>query len=673
MHHNRSSPLPSTPGNGPGAPPPERHSPTFEDDLLNALQNSGEQGHRSHPTNDDDDDDEDGDDDDDDQDVVDGDEPVYQLPPPPETQYPNEVELEKAIHAWSLEHGYELVRRASKRNAKGQLYKRYYHCSRHGRRASARTPDKDKVRINRKSNRIGCPMSLAAVSVNPHDPSGNWQIRLRKTHHNHPAVNAAELAGHRRRARLGAVEKAVDGLFAINTSTQDVLKFLQRTHAEGLFKRTDVANMKLKWKKYGSCAHQVEGGQSEVTPQSTPTTMQRGIPSACLTCRGKKTKCDSQRPTCGTCVKSGSACQYDAPARAGQQQQPLPPAPPTRIVQPQSTPSNSALRREAQRQATAGAAGADSMQIDSASLDFNLSNQVNEANANITPSQNASQAAQTQQMLAAIAAFQQEHIKPTRLELNSSAVEVLAASTCGSGDSYRSAIPHPFSMLGDWKQFREAFESAAVKENCVDVLRGHKREPEKPEPADGQRVIEVEVHNEYVKQLAIFKRRNEMLKLGFRETLAPALWSRLKSLSDAHEIWVSLGDMCCPRGSDQAYTRFRSILDVTFQACGNHLDNYIQTLELMWGEFNEMAHTHESRRATSQLNMSAAEVLKRKIAGNGTFPEEMLCFLFLRNLGPQHQALATNMCKKNNIGGFGTGERCGFKDLWTQVKKALER
>ena len=227
--------------------------------------------------------------------------------------------------------------------------------------------------------------------------------------------------------------------------------------------------------------------------------------------------------------------------------------------------------------------------------------------------------------------------------------------------------------MGDWKKYREAFEFAAIKENCIDVLQGHKREPDRPKPAEGETIVEVEVHNEYIKQLAIFKRRNEMLKLGFRETLAPALWSRVKLLRTAREILTALDDMCCPRGSDQAYTRFQSIVDVTLQACGNNLDHYIHTLELKWGEFNELANTHESRRNSSALNMSAAEVLKRKIAGNGTFPEEMLCFLFLKNLGQQHQALAANLCKKNNIGGFGSGERCGFKELSGQVKRSLER
>ena len=31
---------------------------------------------------------------------------------------------------------------------------------------------------------------------------------------------------------------------------------------------------------------------------------------ACQLCRTRKTKCDNQRPTCGTCEQIGSTCQY---------------------------------------------------------------------------------------------------------------------------------------------------------------------------------------------------------------------------------------------------------------------------------------------------------------------------------------------------------------------------
>lgn len=239
---------------------------------------------------------------------ADADDPVYQLPPPPENIYPDAEELEKAIHAWSREHGYDLVRRASKKNSRKQLYKRYYHCNKHGRGSSTnKTPEKDRVRVNRKSNRIGCPMSLAAVAVDPANPAGDWQIRLRKTHHNHPAVGAIELSGHRRRARTG-VEKAVDGLFEIGTDTTNVLKWLQKTNPNGLFNRTDVANMKLKYKKFGTC---VKPGDDSLSGKQAGIHLKTGFPSACMACRSRKSRCDSVRPACGYCVKSQANCVYD--------------------------------------------------------------------------------------------------------------------------------------------------------------------------------------------------------------------------------------------------------------------------------------------------------------------------------------------------------------------------
>lgn len=34
--------------------------------------------------------------------------------------------------------------------------------------------------------------------------------------------------------------------------------------------------------------------------------------SACLVCRGRKTKCDNQRPQCGFCRQNGAECVYEA-------------------------------------------------------------------------------------------------------------------------------------------------------------------------------------------------------------------------------------------------------------------------------------------------------------------------------------------------------------------------
>ena len=166
----------------------------YEEELRNALQVDDQEPDQEQEQ-----------DDQDDEDVTqrdEGGEPVFHLPPPPEATYPNEKELETAIHNWSMEHGYELVRRASKKNAKGVLYKRYYHCSKHGKVANTgKLTDETRIRHNRKSQRMNCPMSLAIVAVDPGSPEGEWQVRHRKTHHNHGPMDALQLAGHRRRAR----------------------------------------------------------------------------------------------------------------------------------------------------------------------------------------------------------------------------------------------------------------------------------------------------------------------------------------------------------------------------------------------------------------------------------------------------------------------------------------
>ena len=142
-------------------------------------------------------------------------------------------------------------------------------------------------------------MSLAIVALDPMAPEGEWQVRHRKTYHNHGPLDALALAGHRRRARAGGIEQAVDGLFAIGTPTAQVLQFLQRTNPNGLFTRTDVANMKLKYKKFGTCLDRKDAAVLEASAM------------ACNACRSRKVKCDNTRPTCGTCAASGIECEFE--------------------------------------------------------------------------------------------------------------------------------------------------------------------------------------------------------------------------------------------------------------------------------------------------------------------------------------------------------------------------
>ena len=49
--------------------------------------------------------------------------------------------------------------------------------------------------------------------------------------------------------------------------------------------------------------------------------------------------------------------------------------------------------------------------------------------------------------------------------------------------------------------------------------------------------------------------------------------------------------------------------------------------------------------------------------GGDAVPEEMACFCFLRGLGPAWASWVNGLVLTNNIGGFGTGERLGLKEL----------
>lgn len=561
-------------------------------------------------------------------------EPVFHLPPPPEGTHPTHEELERTMHAWSLEHGYELVRRASKKNAKGVLYKRYYHCSKHGKLANTgRLTDETRVRVNRRSNRIGCPMSLAVVALDPTNPDGEWQIRHRKTHHNHGPLDALALAGHRRRARLGGVEKAVDGLFAIGTPTAQVLQFLQRTNPGGLFTRTDVANMKLKYKKYGTCADRRDHAQPDYRP---------GFPSACLPCRTRKVKCDSQRPGCSSCTQSGQTCEYDH----------------------EPGDARPALPHDASGSPDATGAEDDDHQPPPGTPPRD------QPAARTGPGARPP-APRAEEILANLQSFRAAHVKPAKLSLQSSSVEVLAASSCGSGDSYRN-VP-TLRSTDRWPAYRDAVTEASMKENTYEVLVGTKTEPAAPpDPCS------VEDWNEYIKQLAIFNRRNTALAGALLGTLGPSYRSRVHYLKSAAEMWQVLEDLCLPRGSDHAFRLYLELNTTAYQNSAD-LKEYIIRLETAHVAFNSLsresaaASSSAARRLTPGNPAAAGKAQWSAVSSRpdrlDAFTEDMLCFLFLKNLGPDFRPWVENVSATNNIAGFGTGPRLAFVDL---TRRALE-
>ncbi|KAM0721657.1 hypothetical protein Q7P37_002582 [Cladosporium fusiforme] len=619
---------PSPAQNDPGAPLPDATSPTLSQygDLTASLRQHEDTGAG------------DADDDGPQPDEHDGNEPIFHLPPPPEGTYPDVASMEEAIHSWSLEHGYELVRRASKKNAKGVLYKRYMHCSKHGKAANTgKLTDQTRVRHNRKSNRMNCPMSLAVVAVDPNNPGGEWQVRHRKTHHNHGPLDALNLTGHRRRARAGGIEQAVDGLFAIGTPTAQVLQFLQRTNPNGLFTRTDVANMKLKYKKFGTCLVKGDTASSGGRP--------------CNLCRSRKIKCDNSRPSCGGCSQAGLDCEYDHDA-----EETMPPIPEmdgamdaSETIQMEQSPVNEVQHPQQDSHSSAGnrsRAGASQFQ------------------------QNAQRA---EEILANLQAFQTQHVTPVKLDLQSSAVEILAASSCGSGDSYRS-VPL-LQSPSDWPMYRDSMTEACMKENTFELLIGTKTEPTPP-ALD----CKVEDWNEYIKKLAIFNRRNTALTGALWGTLAPTFRNRVQHIKNASDIWAVLENACLPQGSETGFNLYLDLHNIT-QANSKDLKDYIVRLENAYAALNQLSHhwraQHDSpaARANNPGQSSAFSTINATHPSSTLpsvqpiFSEEMLCFLFLRNLAPDFKRWVESLCATNNVAGFGTGPRLGFVDL---TRRAVE-
>lgn len=585
-------------------------------------------------------------DDDNENDEDDEPEAIFNIPPPPEGNYPNLEELEKAMHAWSLEQGYEMVRRASKRNASGHVYKRYYHCSKHGARANTgKLTDATRRRPKRESNRQGCPMSLAAVAVEPQNAAGEWQIRHRKTHHNHGPLDVLSLAGHRRRARMGGVEKAVDGLFAIGSTTTQVLQFLQRTNPEGLFTRTDVSNMKLKYKKYGTCA------QTPANAGRDPSEKFSYGKTACIRCRSKKQKCDAARPQCGQCIAlnpDDPPCEYDyePPPPRPQQQDESQDGTPLQDGTPSAPNTTTQFAAPTPFQHAARPRGRPSHPMPVT-----------------VPHETA------QQILHDLQSFHAEHVKPKRLEVNSSTVEVLAQSSCGNGDTYKT-LPI-LTAPSDWPTWSEAFMAASRMENTLETLLGVKTEPPRPQPPEEGQEVEVEEWNEYVKQLAIYKRRNSLLLGCFWTALAQSFRTRISGFKTASEAWRALEDMCAPRGSSEAFQVFDTLLSVSLENCGGVMHEYIAQFEAAYASFAKVktnAQFPYDRAGRVRIeNVSSRTLLPRSGGDLGT--EDMACFLFLRGLGEGHRSKVEQTLLTNNVGGFGTGYKLSFQEL---VKRAGE-
>ena len=554
------------------------------------------------------------------------DDPIYNLPPPAEDTFPNEEAMEKAMHDWSLQHGYEVVRRASKRNARNEIYKRYYDCSKHSRKPS-KLPVEQRKRKSRRIVDTQCPMSLATVAVDPSNPAGEWQIRHRKTWHNHPPEEGKQLVGHRRRFRDENLHKAVDGLFALGTSTAQVMQFLAKTNASALFTRTDVANMKMKWKKYGTSLGEKFGEERT----SGAATKQAG--GACHKCRAKHYACDSTRPRCTKCRLTGAECTYDKP----------PPPPPPPPPAPANTGQGSINAIDVDDDIT--------MQTDDTPRQSQVTPGSAAAKKRGRPQGTSNKATliptadpgATEEILERLRSFQQENFAPSRLELGSSTVEMLAQSTCGTGESYKN-LPW-LTSSNDWQSFKNAVIEVSLKANTFEVLLNSRAEPQRPPaaPADLGKPAEIEAWNEYIKRLAIYKRRNDILLSALLSHMSPYYRNRVSNIAKAHEVWDTLEDLFKPRGCEQAFRIFIELHSITLQKSAD-LKDYIHRLQTTYDKFKQLSLN------TSPLPSHLQGKSFRISSGVEAVPEEMVCLLFLQNLGPEWRRWVDGLCATNNIG-----------------------
>ncbi|KAF2725676.1 hypothetical protein K431DRAFT_82031 [Polychaeton citri CBS 116435] len=451
------------------------------------------------------------------------------------------------------------------------------------------------------------------------------------------------------------------------TPTSQVLQFLQKTNPNGLFTRTDVANLKLKYKKFGTCVDRRDGATQD---------KQMGVPSACKNCRAKKMKCSSERPVCTECRDGGKECSYDHEADGAN----------ITWVQPNSvtiagsadTNISTDLTQQPQPPQQRPARGRGRPSTSAVGTDM--------------PSN-----AEARAILANLQNFTQAHVRPARLDLNSSSVEVLARSSCGEGESYKMIAP--LKHTSEWPAYSAAFLEASMKENTHEILVGLKSEPVSPAaPGAKEEDSEVEIWNEYIKQLAIYHRRNSALLWAIRSTLSPAFKQRITHIDKASHVWAVIEDACAPRGSSDGFRLFLELHQISL-ASSHGLNDYITQLERKYNQINALAAESRSKNPaanasqptfngrTNSASNSARSVSHRSgyssgavnpwstlhpslgSAGEHIVTEDSLCFLFLKSLGSGWEQWVQNICSTTNLGGFGTGPRLAWNDL---VKRARE-
>ncbi|KAI9905426.1 hypothetical protein PsorP6_014288 [Peronosclerospora sorghi] len=197
---------------------------------------------------------------------------MQSIAPPAESVYASAEAAEATLHAWTKARGYNVTRDAIRRNTDRVIAERLFRCDRGGKPQNTRklTPAQ-RIRAQRASKRIGCPMRIKIRAVDECQPHGPWKVvytRDGSTMHNHaPSDDPLVHACHRRRARatLQAVPKTVETRSVARTSAN-------RRHGALLVSSTSLSAATMAGRKEFGCdksvatsqLHTLSRGQSRV-------------------------------------------------------------------------------------------------------------------------------------------------------------------------------------------------------------------------------------------------------------------------------------------------------------------------------------------------------------------------------------------------------------------------
>ena len=155
------------------------------------------------------------------------------------------------VHDFTKHKGYEvsIAKNIGKRNKSGAYYKKLIRCTRGGKlKNSRKLTDETRVRPNRGSKKTQCPMTFKLIADDPQDAGGRWKI-VHSTNkgsylHNHKAIAAIGLPGHRRRARTEQVKARIASGAASSIQASQILASIrsEQDTEQMLITRRDVDN-----------------------------------------------------------------------------------------------------------------------------------------------------------------------------------------------------------------------------------------------------------------------------------------------------------------------------------------------------------------------------------------------------------------------------------------------